>query len=90
MAEREGAGIDPTGLRDTNFVDINPATKEKQQEIIDALTSFSISEHDGGSVSYPTPTQEVYTFTLNSVTVQTVTLNYTDSTKYRLSSWSKT
>ena len=53
-------------------------------------TNFIDFEYDGGSVAYPSDTQEVYTFTLSNVTVATVTFNYTDSIKNKLSSWTKT
>lgn len=36
---------------------------------------------DNFSVTYPSATQEVYVFKLGSTTQQTITLNYTDSTK---------
>jgi hypothetical protein len=41
MADYRGAGIDPTGLRDVVRTNINPATKENQQTMIDLLTTIS-------------------------------------------------
>lgn len=44
---------------------------------------------DSFTVAYPTPTTEIYTFTLASNVVRVVTLNYTDETKKDLASGSK-
>lgn len=63
----------------------------KFEETSDGETSVRVSLADSGlvagkdfdtvDVTYPTATQEVYTYTLSTVTVQTVTVDYTDSTK---------
>lgn len=46
------------------------------------------TNYDNGTVSYPTATQEVYSFYQGVTLLKTATLNYTDSTKEALSTWS--
>lgn len=43
--------------------------------------------YDAGSVAYPNNQTEVYTFTLQAVTVATVTLVYTNNSKNELSTF---
>lgn len=47
------------------------------------------TDWDSFTVAYPNATTEVYTFTLNAVTVVTITLVYTDGTKTDLASGTK-
>ena len=54
---------------------------------VNSLSGLSIPIHDSGAVTYPTATQEVYTYTLAAVTVMTLTINYTDSCKDDLLNW---
>lgn len=44
-------------------------------------TQLISEEHDEIQVTYPTGTTEVYTYKLATVTVATVTVTYSDSTK---------
>lgn len=91
MAITVPAGRDPQGIANVVYTQINPATAESQQQILEALQSgFIIAENDGGYVEYPNDTTEVYTFTLAGTVVNTVTIVYTDSTKANLLSWSRT
>lgn len=49
--------------------------------------------YDAGAVTYPSTTQEVYTFRTGGISgtiVATVTLNYVDATKKDLLNWAKT
>lgn len=45
------------------------------------------SDYDLGEVTYPTSTQEVYTYKKNGSVVKVVTINYTTSDKTDISSW---
>jgi len=48
--------------------------------------------YDAGAVTYPSATQEVYTFRTGGIAgtiVATVTLNYVDATKKDLLNWAK-
>jgi hypothetical protein len=49
--------------------------------------TLGIPAHDSGLVTYPTNTQEVYTFKKSGLTVAVVTIDYTDSTKANMSGW---
>jgi hypothetical protein len=46
------------------------------------------SDYDNGKVLRPTSTQEVFQFFKGLTLVRTITLNYTDSTKQDLDTWS--
>lgn len=73
---------------------INDLEKAKFQETTDGLTAVRIvsstplspSEYDRIDVTYPTSTQEVYSFSLASNPVGTITVDYVDSTKEQVSS----
>lgn len=53
---------------------------------ISAIKGFAIGEYDEIEAAYPTSSSETYTYKLASVTVATITVTYTDSTKAVLSS----
>lgn len=64
---------------------VNPATEETLQSI----AGLSIPAHDYIAATYPTTSQEVYTYRLGGVSgivVGVITVNYTDATKEILSS----
>jgi hypothetical protein len=60
---------------------INPATEAGQQEIINSLAGFDIPVYDEIQATYPTTTTEVYTYKNGGVTVGTLTVTFTNSTK---------
>ncbi len=65
------------------------AATEDNSNPIDALIptkTMTPSNYDSIAVTYPTPTSEVYTYSLNSVQVGVVTVTYVDSTKEQVSS----
>ena len=78
-------------------LDPNINTLEKQKFRDDGvdLTTVAVTfagilfDYDSGSATYPTSVQEVYSFYLSAVLVKTITLNYTNSSKKFLASWSK-
>ena len=47
---------------------------------------LNLGTYDTCNITYPTDVQEVYTFISGGVTTRTVTLNYSDATKNRLTS----
>jgi len=51
---------------------------------------MGISPYDNVAITYPTATQEVYEFTLSSVNVGTVTVDYIDSSKTQISNVART
>lgn len=64
---------------------INPASEETLQSI----AGLSIPAHDYIVATYPTSTQEVYTYKIggsSGTIVGVITVNYTDATKDILSS----
>jgi len=85
----------PSGITNAAGVVKNPATEEKQDNIITELQSIaglSIPEHNYIGVTYPSDTQEVYTYKTGGsggTTVGTITVNYTDATKEVLSNVTK-
>jgi hypothetical protein len=60
------------------------------QQIIDAIEALGGTWYDTITVTYPVDTTEVYTYSLAAVTVQTITVVYTDNTKVDLLSVTKT
>lgn len=50
---------------------------------------FALNEYNFVSVAYPDSVTEVYTFEMNNITVNTITVVYVDSTKNQLSSVTK-
>ena len=44
-------------------------------------------DYDNGSVTYPTPTQEIYKFYKGATLLKTITMNYSDASKSDLVSW---
>jgi hypothetical protein len=54
------------------------------------MNSLVPYEYNGISFSYPDTFTEVFTYTQNGITVSTVTVTYTDSTKTRLASVART
>ncbi len=83
------AGRDPAALRNQIGSQINPATEETLNSLVTLNTAFSglaITKSDAVYATYPTTSSEVYTFKLAGVTVATVTVTYTDSTKEVLTS----
>jgi len=71
----------------------NTVDGQVQHVNVDNIAGLSLPAYDYVSVSYPSPTQEVYTFKVGGVsgtTVSTVTINYTDATKNNLSNAAKT
>lgn len=50
-------------------------------------TPAAPSDYDYAEVTYPSSTQEVYTYKKNSVTIKTVTINYTSATKDFILNW---
>jgi hypothetical protein len=83
MADRIPAGVDPGGLRNIIGDQINPATEETLQSLVDltAQTGIIIPESDSVYATYPTSETEVYTYKLNGSTVATLLVTYSDSTK---------
>lgn len=66
---------------------------EQQALRVVALAGISESDWDYVAVTYPTGTQEVYTFKTGGsggTTVVVVTINYTDSTKANILNVAKT
>ena len=57
---------------------------------LSALPGFSIPPFDRIDATYPTTVQEVYVYSKNGITLNTVTVNYTDATKLYISSAIKT
>ena len=76
----------PVGLSNTSGTQVNPATYDKQVEMITYLTDIADDSYDTITATYPSDAVEVYTYTLSGVTVKTVTVTYTNSTKAVLSS----
>lgn len=68
-------------------------TNTKVAVTIDQTTPIPVDtegiEWDSFTVSYPSPTTEVYTFSLNSVVVEIITLNYQSASKKVLLSGTK-
>lgn len=60
------------------------------QQIIDAINALGGDWYDLISITYPAGDTEVYTYSLGGVTVQTITVVYTDATKVDLLSVTKT
>jgi hypothetical protein len=60
------------------------------QQIIDAIEALGGTWYDNIGVTYPDVDEEVYTYKLGLVTVQTITVVYTDATKVDLLSVTKT
>lgn len=84
MADNHPQGRDPAALRNTLDVQINPATEDTLLSLVTQGISFAglvIPKSDAVYATYPTPETEVYTFKLSGVTVGTVTVSFTDSTK---------
>ena len=59
-------------------------------DVASNIPGFSIPPFDRISASYPSSTQEIYVYTLNSVTVATITVDYSDSAKINITSVVKT
>lgn len=74
--------------RDKFVEDSSGETAVRVVTSLDGVSGLPIPYHDEGSVTYPTSTQEVYTFKLVTVTVGVLTLNYTSATKEFLLNWS--
>jgi hypothetical protein len=75
----------PNGLLKINGDRINPA----QDETVQAAAGIVTTGYDYFSVSYPSNTQEIYTFKsggASGTVVATVTITYVDSTKAQISS----
>lgn len=72
----------------TNILDqeINPATEETLQSI----AGMAIPQNDEIAVTYPTPETELYTYKLVTVTVATILVTYSDSTKAVLTNVKRT
>ena len=78
-------------------LDPNINTLEKQKfrddgaDLSKVAVTFAgiLFDYDSGAATYPTSVQEVYSFYLSAVLVKTITLNYTNSSKKFLASWSK-
>lgn len=62
-------------------------TVMRQLPSIEEATAAVPASYDNGTVDYPTTTQEIYRFYEGSVLIRTITVNYTDSTKANISSW---
>ena len=75
----------PTGLSNATGTQINPATYDKQVEMITYLSDIADDSWDTVTAAYPSDTIEVYTYTLSGATVETITVTYTDSTKNAMS-----
>jgi len=86
MADITPAGVNPIGISSATGTQINPATYEKQIEGITYLEGIAGEDYDTITVTYPSDTQEVYTYTLAAATVKVTTVNYTTATKDILSS----
>ena len=80
--DRTSAGGNNANITNTSGQIINPATEETLQSI----AGFSIPKYDEIDATYPSGTQEVYTYKLAGLTVGTITVNYSDSTKNQLTS----
>jgi hypothetical protein len=83
--------FDATKVRVTNRdgIVINPAT----EDTLESIAGFNIPAFDYIEATYPTTSQEVYTYKtggLSGTVVGTITINYTDATKTVLSSVAKT
>jgi hypothetical protein len=61
----------------------------KQGHQTDIISGFGIGATDKIEVTYSNPTTEIYTFKKAGLTVATITVVYTDSTKASLSSATK-
>jgi hypothetical protein len=57
---------------------------------LSALPGFSIPPFDRIDATYPTTVQEVYVYSLSGVTLNTLTVNYTDTSKKYITSAVKT
>lgn len=90
MADIVGAGVNPVGLSNAIGTQINPATYEKQVEMVTYLEEVAGADYDTILATYPSNTVEVYTYTKSGVTTQTITVTYTTSAKTILSSVVKT
>lgn len=85
MALITPAGVNPIGVMNTSGTAVNPATYEKQIEMITYLADIASDTYDTITATYPSDSVEVYTYTLLGATVLTITVTYTDSTKEVLS-----
>ena len=77
-----------------NFVDRNDIPTRAVFLNLLAGERIPVDSEDGVTwdlieATYPTPTQEVYTYKLLTNVVQTITVNYTDSNKKFISSVTK-
>ena len=85
MADTIPAGVNPIGIANTLDAQIDPATQDKQIEMITLLEDIADESFDTITATYPSNTVEVYTYTLSGATVRTMTVTYTDATKEVLS-----
>lgn len=65
----------------------SPGRMDSNEEILLAIAGLVIFPHDAITETYPSATQEVYSFRqggIGGTVVQTLTINYTDATKENL------
>lgn len=75
----------PIGIANVAGSQINPATYDKQVEMITYLSEIADDSWDAVTAAYPSDTVETYTYTLLGATVEIITVTYTDSSKDRIS-----
>lgn len=68
------------------FVESPTRPNETAVEIVGSVsTTGPFGYYDKVAASYPTATREIYTYSLSSTLLGTITVDYTDSTKKYLS-----
>ena len=83
--------LDSGSVRDYELQKFVESPTRSGKPAIEAVIASKIpANYDNGKVLYPTATQEVYQYFQGLTLLTTITLNFTDSTKEQLDTWSFT